>query len=45
MKVKAALIFEQGLRKPYGKSEPVKVDYVDLTGPGETEALVEIYPA
>lgn len=45
MKVKAALIFEQGLPKPYGKSEPVKVDYVDLTGPGETEVLVEIFAA
>ena len=45
MKVKAALIFEQGIQKPYGKSKPVKIDYVDLTGPGETEVLVEMFAA
>ena len=42
MKVTAALIFEQGLDKPYVNSEAVKVDEVDLDGPGATEILVEI---
>ena len=45
MKVTAALIFEQGLDKPYVNSEAVKVDEVDLDGPGATEILVEIAAA
>ena len=45
MKVKAALIFEQGLDKPYKQSEAVKVDEIDLEGPGDTEILVEVAAA
>ena len=45
MKVKAALIFDQGLPKPYQKSQPVKVEQVDLSGPAETEIMVQVVAA
>ena len=45
MKVKAALIFDQGLPKPYQKSRPVKVEQVDLSGPAKTEIMVQVFAA
>ena len=45
MKVKAALIFDQGLPKPYQKSQPVRVEQVDLSGPSETEIMVKVAAA
>ena len=45
MKVKAAILVEQGLSKPYAKSRAVTVDQVELEGPGETEVLVRLVAA
>jgi len=45
MKMKAAIVFEQALPKPYAKSRAVTVDEVDLDGPGDTEILVRIVAA
>ena len=45
MKVKAALIFDQGLPKPYRKSRPVKVEQVDISGPAKTEIMVQVVAA
>ncbi len=45
MKMRAAVLYEQGQSKPYDKSHAVKVEEVDLEGPGETEVLVRIAAA
>ena len=45
MKVKAALIFDQGLPKPYQKSRPVRVEQVDLSGPAKNEIMVQVFAA
>lgn len=45
MKMKAAVVYEQGLPKPYAESRAVKVEEVDLEGPGETEVLVKLVAA
>ncbi len=45
MKMKAAIVFEQALPKPYAKSRAVTVDEVELDGPGDTEILVRIVAA
>ena len=45
MKMKAAIVFDQGLPKPYSESAAVQVEQVDLTGPGNTEVLVRIVAA
>lgn len=42
MKMTAAIMFEQGLPRPYAESQPLKIEQVDLEGPGEGEVLVEI---
>jgi alcohol dehydrogenase len=42
MKIKAAVLYEQGLPRPYATSEPLKVETVDLEGPGEGEVLVKV---
>ncbi len=45
MKVKAALIFDQGLPRPYKNSQAVKIEQVDLSGPNETEVMVQVVAA
>ncbi len=45
MKMKAAVVYEQGLPSPYAESGAVKVEEVDLEGPGDTEILVKIAAA
>ena len=45
MKVKAAVIFDQGLPRPYEKSQAVKIEHVDLAGPNETEVMVQVAAA
>ncbi|MBO6521843.1 MAG: alcohol dehydrogenase catalytic domain-containing protein [Rhodospirillales bacterium] len=45
MKMKAAVVYEQGLPTPYAESRAVKVEEVDLEGPGDTEILVKIAAA
>ncbi len=45
MKIKAAVIREMGLEQPYSKSQPMKIEEVELAAPGEREALVQIKAA
>lgn len=42
MKMTAAIMFEQGLPRPFAESCPLKIERVDLEGPGPGEVLVEI---
>lgn len=45
MKIKAAVMFEQGLDRPYGTSGPFQIEEVDLDGPDRGEVLVEVRAA
>ena len=45
MKMRAAVMYEQGLPAPYADSRPLVIEDVDLDGPGEGELLVEIAAA
>jgi alcohol dehydrogenase len=45
MKIRAAVIREMGLEPPYAKSQPMKIEEVDLAAPGEREVLVQIKAA
>src|SRR5690349_9445578 len=42
MKMTAAVLYEQGLPRPYAESRPLKLETVDLEGPGEGEILVKV---
>lgn len=42
MKMKAAVLYEQGLPRPYAESQPLRIEEVDLDGPGDGEALVKV---
>jgi alcohol dehydrogenase len=42
MKMTAAVLYEQGLPRPYATSLPLKLETVDLEGPGEGEVLVKV---
>ncbi len=42
MKMTAAVLYEQGLPRPYASSRPLKIETVDLEGPGEGEVLVKV---
>jgi alcohol dehydrogenase len=42
MKMTAAVLYEQGLPRPYADSRPLKLETVDLEGPGEGEVLVKV---
>lgn len=42
MKIKAAVLEEMGLERPYAKSKPLKIQEVDLDGPGPGEVLVKM---
>ena len=45
MRMTAAVMYEQGLPKPFVETGPFKIEDVDLDGPGEGEVLVEIRAA
>lgn len=45
MRMIAAVMYEQGLPAPYAESQPLKIEEVDLVGPGEDEVLVEVRAA
>jgi alcohol dehydrogenase len=42
MKMTAAVLYQQGLPRPYAQSLPLRVEEVDLDGPGEGEVLVKV---
>jgi alcohol dehydrogenase len=42
MKMQAAVLYEQGLPRPYAKSQPLKIETVELDAPGEGEVLVKV---
>lgn len=45
MRMTAAIMYEQGLPAPYVRSEPYRIEEVELDGPGEGEVLVEVRAA
>jgi Zn-dependent alcohol dehydrogenase len=45
MRMTAAVMYEQGLPAPYADSLPLKIEEVELDGPGEGEVLVEVRSA
>lgn len=45
MKTRAAVLHEMGLPRPYDKSQPLKIETLDLDPPGEGEVLVKIHAA
>ncbi|SDZ70353.1 alcohol dehydrogenase [Variovorax sp. YR266] len=45
MRMTAAVMYEQGLPAPYALSQPLKIEEVELEGPGEGEVLVEVRSA
>ena len=42
MKMRAAILREQGLPRPYAQSQPLSIEEVELDGPVDGEILVEI---
>src|SRR5262245_23767460 len=42
MKMTAAVMFEQGLKRPFAETRPLRIETVDLDGPGEGEVLVKV---
>jgi len=42
MKITAAVLYQQGLPRPYAESRPLRIETVDLDGPGEGEVLVQV---
>jgi alcohol dehydrogenase len=42
MKMTAAVMFAQGVPRPYAETKPLRIETVDLEGPGTGEVLVEI---
>ena len=45
MKIKAAVLHQQGLPAPYAVSRPIRIEEVTLDGPGEGEVLIEVVAA
>ncbi len=45
MKTTASVLYEMGMQRPYAESLPLVVEELDLEGPGEGEALVEVRAA
>ena len=45
MRMTAAVLYEQGLPRPYADSRPLRVETIDLDGPGEGEVLVKVAAA
>ena len=42
MKIKAAVLYEMGAERPYAKTQPVRIEEVDLAPPGPGEVLVKV---
>jgi alcohol dehydrogenase len=42
MKIKAAVLWEQGRPRPYAESRPMTIEEIDLDGPGPGEILIEV---
>ncbi len=42
MKVKAAVLWEQGRPRPYAESRPMTIEEIDLDPPGPGEVLIEV---
>ena len=42
MKVKAAVLWEQGRPRPYAETRPMTIEEIDLDGPGPGEILIEV---
>lgn len=45
MKIKAAVLYEMGMPRPYDESKPLVIEDIDLNNPGSDEVLVKIYAA
>lgn len=45
MKIRAAVLYQQGLPRPYADTKPLVVETLDLAPPGPEEALIEIRAA
>src|SRR5688500_18581744 len=45
MKVRAAILDEMALPRPYATSRPLRVEHIDLLSPAATEVIVEIVAA
>ncbi len=45
MKTRAAVLYESGLSAPYSNSSPLKIETLDLSGPGPDDVLIEIAAA
>ena len=45
MRMKAAILFEQGLPRPYADTRPLVVEEVELDPPGPGEILIEVAAA
>ncbi len=45
MKIRGAVLFEQGLPRPYTQSLPLKIETLDLEGPRAGEVLVKVRAA
>src|ERR1035437_6461457 len=45
MKTRAAVLYQMEMRAPYAKSLPLKIEDMELDGPGAGEVLVEVKAA
>ncbi|MEQ8735776.1 MAG: zinc-dependent alcohol dehydrogenase family protein [Rhodospirillaceae bacterium] len=45
MQIKAAVLHEMGAKTPYAKSQPLKVETLELDGPGPGELLIQVKAA
>jgi alcohol dehydrogenase len=45
MKMRGAVLFEQGLPRPYAQSKPLRIETLDLEGPRAGEVLVKVKAA
>lgn len=45
MKMTAAVLYQQGLPRPYADSRPLRIESVDLDRPGDGEVLVKVMAA
>ena len=45
MKIKAAVLRQMGLPRPYAESKPLSIEELELEGPGDGEVLVKVKAA
>lgn len=45
MKIRGAVLYEQGLPRPYAESRPLRIETLDLEGPRAGEVLVQVKAA